>query len=100
MKYGANGVCAASQKVCMCNHAASTCAHTRKLTHTYTCTLLTCVCVCHDVHALCMHEYVYEKIDAYWTMYIFQSVDDAFKVMSALIEALGDSVDTSELMTV
>ena len=47
-----------------------------------------------------MHEYVYEKIDAYWTMYIFQVVDDGMKAMSALMEALGDSVDTSELMTV
>ena len=25
-------------------------------------TLLTGVCVCHDVHALCMHEYVYDHV--------------------------------------
>jgi hypothetical protein len=81
----------------MCNHAASTCGHTRKLTHTYTCTLLTCVCVCHDVHALCMHEYVYEKIDAYWTMYIFQVVDDGMKALSALVEAFPDSMDSAKI---
>ena len=44
-----------------------------------------------------MHEYVYEKIDAYWTMYIFQVVDDGMKALSALVEAFPDSMDSSKI---